>query len=209
MGSRGRRIFISGRVAESQPPGDRYPARTGPPPLSWPRPMDGRPGRAGACFSHPGPGADRTCHRRRPRPAHRGPHGLHFAPRAKQAELAGQVPAWSTSSCSMSRPITKKAVSTGREHDRSVFAGHSNGRGRASGHVHIEPPEDVAAEEVTAVIQKRGEVRRPSPDPMAVESAVSDPARPQSAPVVSSGAKSKADSPRTCSNSFAHARSRT
>ncbi|HSR13264.1 MAG TPA: acetolactate synthase large subunit, partial [Thermodesulfobacteriota bacterium] len=74
---------------------------------------------------------------------------------------------------SLMRPITKKSVSIYDPNTiptvlRDAF---KTAEAERPGAVHIELPEDVAAEEANARIQERGRVRRPAPDARAVESA--------------------------------------
>ena len=72
------------------------------------------------------------------------------------------------------RPITKKAASIFDPNTiptvlRSAF---KTAEAERPGAVHLELPEDVAEEEAGARVQKRGEVRRPSPDHRAIDRAV-------------------------------------
>lgn len=74
----------------------------------------------------------------------------------------------------MMEPLCKKAVSIsdpGRIPTviRNAF---KHAEAEKPGAVHIELPEDVAGEETDAVVQKRSEIKIPSPDPEAVEMAV-------------------------------------
>ena len=129
-------------------------------------------GRAGVCFSTLGPGATNLV----TGVAHAQLIG------APMVSISAQKPSrqnWQAkfqlvNVVELMRPITKKAVTILDANTiptvlRDAF---KTAEAERPGVVHIELPEDVAAEETTAVIQKRGEVRRPSPDPMAVESAV-------------------------------------
>jgi acetolactate synthase I/II/III large subunit len=73
----------------------------------------------------------------------------------------------------MMAPITKKVSSIYDPNTiptvlRSAF---KTAEAERPGAVHIELPEDVAAEETCARVQKRGEVRRPSPDQQAIDRA--------------------------------------
>jgi len=74
----------------------------------------------------------------------------------------------------MMKPITKKAASIFDPNTiptmlRNAF---KTAEAERPGAVHLELPEDVAEEEVSAGVQKRGEVRRPGPDHRAIDRAV-------------------------------------
>ncbi|WP_440945245.1 acetolactate synthase large subunit [Methanosarcina sp. T3] len=95
----------------------------------------------------------------------------------------------------MMKPLCKKAVSISDPGMiptviRNAF---KHAEAEKPGAVHIELPEDVAGEETDAVVQKRSEIKTPSPDPEAVEMAA-DMIREAENPliIVSSGANRKA-----------------
>jgi acetolactate synthase-1/2/3 large subunit len=74
---------------------------------------------------------------------------------------------------SLMRPITKQAVSIADPNTiptvlRNAFKLAQTER---PGAVHVELPEDIAASETNAAVQKPGHARRPAPDPKAVEGA--------------------------------------
>ncbi len=146
-------------------------------------------GRAGVCFSTLGPGATNLV------------TGIAHAQLigAPLISLSAQKPRkenWQgkfqlVDVVSLMKPITKKSVSIYDPNTiptvlRDAF---KTAEAERPGAVHIELPEDVAAEETGARIQKRGKVRRPAPDDQAVESAA-DLIRTAGSPliIVSSGA---------------------
>ena len=96
------------------------------------------------------------------------------------------------------KPITKKAFSIFDPNTiptvlRNAF---KTAEAERPGAVHIELPEDVTEEETTASVQKRGEARRPAPDPKAIDSAVELIQRARSPLLlVSSGANRKRITP--------------
>lgn len=71
------------------------------------------------------------------------------------------------------KPITKQAVSLADPNTIPTVLRNAFKLAQAErpGAVHVELPEDVAATEATATIQKRGRVRRPAPDEQSVDGA--------------------------------------
>ena len=129
-------------------------------------------GRAGVCFSTLGPGATNlvtgVVHSQ-----------LIGAPMVSISAQKPRKENWQAKFqlvdvMSLMRPITKKAFSIIDPNTiptvlRSAF---KTAEAERPGAVHIELPEDVAEEETSAGVQKRGEARRPAPDPKAIDSAV-------------------------------------
>ncbi|AKB37626.1 acetolactate synthase [Methanosarcina siciliae C2J] len=128
-------------------------------------------GRAGVCFSTLGPGA------------------TNLVTGVAQAQLIGAplisisgqkalVDNWQArfqlvDVVGMMEPLCKKAVSISDPGMiptviRNAF---KHAEAQKPGAVHLELPEDVAGEETDAVVQKRSEIKIPSPDPEAVEMA--------------------------------------
>jgi len=129
-------------------------------------------GRAGVCFSTLGPGATNLV----TGVAHAQLIG------APMVSISAQKPRkenWQAKFqlvdvINLMKPITKKTFSIFDPDTiptvlRNAFKTAEEER---PGAVHIELPEDVAGEGTSARVQKRGEVRRPAPDPRAVDSAV-------------------------------------
>ena len=129
-------------------------------------------GRAGVCFSTLGPGATNLV------------TGVVHAQLigAPLVSISAQKPRkenWQAKFqlvdvMNLMKPITKKTFSIFDPNTiptvlRDAF---KTAEAERPGAVHIELPEDVAEEETNARVQKRGEVRRPAPDPKAIDSAV-------------------------------------
>jgi acetolactate synthase-1/2/3 large subunit len=74
---------------------------------------------------------------------------------------------------SLMKPITKGAVAIadGDMIPTVIRDAFKTAERERPGAFHIELPEDVAAEQTTALIQKRHEMRRPSPDPILLDQA--------------------------------------
>jgi acetolactate synthase I/II/III large subunit len=128
-------------------------------------------GRAGVCFSTLGPGATNLL------------TGIAHAQfiGAPLVSLSAQKPRkenWQgkfqlVDVMSLMKPVTKKAFSIQDPNTvptviREAF---KTAEAERPGAVHLELPEDVAGEEVRAGVQRRGDVRRPAPDPKAVADA--------------------------------------
>lgn len=71
------------------------------------------------------------------------------------------------------RPVTKKSVSIADPSAIPTVVRNAFKLAQAErpGAVHIELPEDVAESETEAPVQRRGQARRPAPDPKAIEAA--------------------------------------
>ncbi len=128
-------------------------------------------GKAGVCFSTLGPGATNLM----TGVAHAQLIGAPFVSISGQKALREnrQARFQLIDVVSMMRPITKQSLSIV---DPSMIPTIIRNAFRIAqaerpGAVHLELPEDVAASETSAAIQKRGYMRRPSPDPEVVQSA--------------------------------------
>ncbi len=125
-------------------------------------------GKAGVCFSTLGPGATNLI----TGVAHAQLIGAPFVSISGQKALREnrQARFQLIDVVSMMRPITKESVSivdpgTIPTVLRNAF---KLAQAERPGAVHVELPEDVAASETDAKVQKRGLVRRPAPDPKAL-----------------------------------------
>ncbi len=149
-------------------------------------------GKAGVCFSTLGPGATNLV----TGVAHAQLIGAPLVsisaqkPRKENWQAKFQL----VDVINLMKPITKKTFSIFDPNTiPTVLRGaFKTAEAERPGAVHIELPEDVAAEETSARVQKRGEVRRPAPDEKAVEGAAELIERAR-APliIVSSGANRK------------------
>jgi acetolactate synthase-1/2/3 large subunit len=128
-------------------------------------------GRAGVCFSTLGPGATNLV----TGVAHAQLIGAPLIsisaqkPRKENWQAKFQL----LDVTGIMKPVTKKAFSICDANTiptvlRDAF---KTAEAERPGAVHLELPEDVAQEETYAGVQKRGEVRRPFPDPGAIERA--------------------------------------
>jgi acetolactate synthase I/II/III large subunit len=129
-------------------------------------------GKAGVCFSTLGPGATNLA----TGVAHAQLIGAPLVsvsaqkPRKENWQAKFQL----VDVISMMKPLTKKAASIFDPNTiptvlRNAF---KTAEAERPGAVHLELPEDVAEEEASARVQKRGEVRRPGPDHRAIDRAV-------------------------------------
>jgi acetolactate synthase-1/2/3 large subunit len=129
-------------------------------------------GKAGVCFSTLGPGATNLV----TGVAHAQLIGAPLVsisaqkPRKENWQAKFQL----VDVISMMKPLTKKAASIFDPNTiptvlRNAF---KTAEAERPGAVHLELPEDVAEEEASAGVQKRGEVRRPGPDHRAIDRAV-------------------------------------
>jgi len=149
-------------------------------------------GRAGVCFSTLGPGATNlvtgVVHSQ-----------LIGAPMVSISAQKPRKENWQAKFqlvdvINLMKPITKKTFSIVDANTiptvlRNAF---KIAEAERPGAVHVELPEDVAEEETSARVQKRGQVRRPAPDPKSIDSAVQLIERAKNPlVVVSSGANRK------------------
>ena len=129
-------------------------------------------GKAGVCFSTLGPGATNLI----TGVAHAQLIG------APMVSISAQKPIkenWQAKFqlvdvIGLMKPITKKTFSIFNPNTiptvlRDAF---KTAEAERPGAVHIELPEDIADEKTNAGVQKRGEVRRPAPDPKSIDRAV-------------------------------------
>ena len=149
-------------------------------------------GRAGVCFSTLGPGATNLATGVAHAQLIGAPLVSISAQKARKENRQGKFQLVDV--VGLMKPITKKAISIVDPNTiptvlREAF---KTAEAERPGAVHIELPEDVAEEEATAGVQKRGEARRPAPDPQAVHSAVQLIERAQTPLlIISSGANRK------------------
>jgi acetolactate synthase I/II/III large subunit len=153
-------------------------------------------GKAGVCFSTLGPGATNLI----TGVAHAQLIG------APMVSISAQKPIkenWQAKFqlvdvIGLMKPITKKTFSIFNPNTiptvlREAF---KTAEAERPGAVHIELPEDIADEKTNAGVQKRGEVRRPAPDPKSIDRAVELIERAKNPLViVSSGANRKRITP--------------
>jgi acetolactate synthase-1/2/3 large subunit len=128
-------------------------------------------GRAGVCFSTLGPGATNLV----TGVAHAQLIGAPLVAITGQKAVRDnwQARFQLIDVVSLMKPITKQAVSITDQNTiptvlRNAFKLAQTER---PGAVHVELPEDVAASETNAGVQRRGRSRRPSPDPNAIDGA--------------------------------------
>ncbi len=125
-------------------------------------------GKAGVCFSTLGPGATNLV----TGVAHAQLIGAPLVSISGQKALRGnwQARFQLVDIVSMMRPITKEAISIVDPGSIPTVLRNAFRLAQAErpGAVHIELPEDVAALQTEAPVQKRGLVRRPAPDPKAI-----------------------------------------
>ena len=153
-------------------------------------------GRAGVCFSTLGPGATNLVTGVAHAQLIGSPLVSISAQKPRKENWQGKFQLVDV--MGLMKPITKKAFSIFDPNTiptvlRNAF---KTAEAERPGAVHIELPEDVAEEETTASVQKRGEARRPAPDPKAIDSAVELIQRARSPLLlVSSGANRKRITP--------------
>ena len=154
-------------------------------------------GRAGVCFSTLGPGATNLVTGVAHAQLIGAPLVSISAQKPRKENWQGKFQLVDV--MGLMKPITKKAFSIFDPNTiptvlRDAF---KTAEAERPGAVHIELPEDVAEEETTASVQKRGEARRPAPDPKAIDSAVELIERARNPLlIVSSGANRKRITPR-------------
>jgi len=125
-------------------------------------------GKAGVCFSTLGPGATNLV----TGVAHAQLIGAPFISISGQKALRGnhQARFQLIDIISVMRPLTKDAVSIIDPNEIPTILRNAFKLAQAErpGAVHLELPEDVAESGTSAKVQKRGLVRRPTPDPQAL-----------------------------------------
>ena len=129
-------------------------------------------GRAGVCFSTLGPGATNLVTGVAHAQLIGAPLVSISAQKPRKENWQGKFQLVDV--MNLMKPITKKAFSIfdANTIPTVIREAFKTAEAERPGAVHIELPEDVAEEETTARVQKRGEASRPGPDPKAVDSAV-------------------------------------
>jgi acetolactate synthase-1/2/3 large subunit len=128
-------------------------------------------GKAGVCFSTLGPGATNLVTGIAHAQLIGAPLVAVSAQKPRKENLQGKFQLVDV--INLMKPVTKKTVSIYDPNTiptviRQAF---KTAEAERPGAVHLELPEDVAEEETQARVQKRGEARRPAPDPKAIDSA--------------------------------------